>query len=103
MRFRLNLKVSHLLRGSVFVLLLASAVVQAQQASTTRTDPTEAAALNAVSPSSGRRRSRHGASAATRAPARPRTTPPSTRTRASTWPSSATAPTRTTPSATSPG
>uniref|UniRef100_A0A0E0DID7 non-specific serine/threonine protein kinase n=1 Tax=Oryza meridionalis TaxID=40149 RepID=A0A0E0DID7_9ORYZ len=46
MGFRL-LGVSRLLHGCVLVLLVAAAVVQAQQAAT-RTDPTEAAALNAV-------------------------------------------------------
>uniref|UniRef100_A0A0E0PE31 non-specific serine/threonine protein kinase n=1 Tax=Oryza rufipogon TaxID=4529 RepID=A0A0E0PE31_ORYRU len=42
-----RMAVSRLLHGCVLVLLLAAAVVQAQQAAT-RTDPTEAAALNAV-------------------------------------------------------
>uniref|UniRef100_A0A0D3G0D3 non-specific serine/threonine protein kinase n=1 Tax=Oryza barthii TaxID=65489 RepID=A0A0D3G0D3_9ORYZ len=42
-----RMAVSRLLHGCVLVLLLAAAVVQAQRAAT-RTDPTEAAALNAV-------------------------------------------------------
>uniref|UniRef100_A0A0D9ZQP3 non-specific serine/threonine protein kinase n=1 Tax=Oryza glumipatula TaxID=40148 RepID=A0A0D9ZQP3_9ORYZ len=44
---RRKMGVSRLLHGCVLVLLLAAAVVQAQRAAT-RTDPTEAAALNAV-------------------------------------------------------
>ncbi|KAL5215747.1 hypothetical protein ABZP36_007148 [Zizania latifolia] len=46
MRFRLRMSQLH---GSVLLLLLLAVVVQAQQAQTKmRTDPTEAAALNAV-------------------------------------------------------
>ncbi|KAG8043492.1 hypothetical protein GUJ93_ZPchr0458g22280 [Zizania palustris] len=49
LRFRLRLRVSQL-HGSVLLLLLMllAGVAQAQQAPRTRTDPTEAAALNAV-------------------------------------------------------